>query len=137
MAESVRSRRWGVTSHAHSEVMLSGQSQTTSMLSSAAAKTNALCTLRAATTTGLVPGTRQVRQRNSIARMHWLEPSVEYSVRAEPKSAEAFSSLSRMMPSASYRLSAPAISVISSASQPRNARPLWPGMCRRAVPEAA
>ena len=77
MAESVRSKRWGVTSHAHSEVMLSGQSQTISMSSSAAAKTNALCTLRAATTTGFAPDARQVRQRNSMARMHWLEPSVE------------------------------------------------------------
>lgn len=30
--------------------------------------------------------------------MHWLEPSVEKRVRREPKSADAFLSLSAMMP---------------------------------------
>ena len=31
----------------------------------------------------------QVRARYSIARMHWLDPSVEYTVRPEPNSAPA------------------------------------------------
>ena len=42
-----------------------------------------------------------VSARYSIARMHWLEPSVEKTVRAEPKSEDAFSSLFRIIPSAS------------------------------------
>ena len=72
-----------------------------------------------------------------MARMHWDEPSVPYQLPAEPNSFAVLASLWAMIPSASYSSSAPAISVMSSPSQPRGPRPLWPGMWSRAVSEAA
>ena len=76
--------RYGLTQR---DELRSGHSQTISKSSRAAAYTNARCTFRAATT--VRDPFPQVSARYSIARMHWLDPSVEYTVRPEPNSFPA------------------------------------------------
>ena len=64
----------GVTGQPQRDRRSSGQSQTTSRSSKAAAETKARWTFRAATT---VRDPVRAAARYSMARMHWLEPSVE------------------------------------------------------------
>ena len=84
---AVRSNVSGDTRQPQRDVLRSGHSQTISKSSRAAAYTNARCTFRAATT--VRDPFPQVSARYSIARMHWLDPSVEYTVRPEPNSFPA------------------------------------------------
>ena len=64
----------GEMGHPHKERLSSGQSQRSSKSSKAAAETKARWTFRAATT---VWEPLAATARYSMARMHWLEPSVE------------------------------------------------------------
>ena len=87
ISASVRSNVSGDTGQPQRDALRSGHSQTISKSSRAAAYTNARCTFRAATT--VRDPFPQLSARYSIARMHWLDPSVEYTVRSEPNSSPA------------------------------------------------